>query len=299
MYFLNTGLVLEGGGFRGVYTAGVLEFFMAKKLDFSYVIGASMGACNAVNYVSRQPGRNRAVTMGYVNDSRYLSYLRFLTRGEIFGMDFIFNTLPRKLVPFDYSTFAQNKITCIAVATDCCTGKAVYYEKAGMGEPYVSLILRASSSLPVVSKPVRYQKKILLDGGLSDAVPVKKSMADGNAKNVIVLTRPKGYRKKKSVLLNALSRLLYPRFHGLHKAMENRHKRYNRTMDDIDKLEEQGLALVIRSASELPAGRLERKAENLEAACQQGYEDAMQVHEEILAFAGHTGLQSTKSGIPR
>ena len=281
----NIGLVLEGGGFRGVYTAGVLEFFMEKKLDFPYVIGVSMGACNAVNYVSRQPGRNRAVTIGYINDPRYLSYRRFLTKGEIFGMDFIFNTIPKQLVPFDYRTFFENPTNCITVATDCHTGKAVYYEKNGLGEAYISTLLRASSSLPVISKPVHYKKCVLLDGGLADSIPVGKSMADGNTKNIIVLTRPRGYRKKKSYLLDAMA-LLYPRFRGLQKAMKTRHTIYNKTVDEIDKLQEQGSALVIRPASELPAGRLERNTEKLDAAYQQGYADAVKSYDGIMAFCG-------------
>jgi len=278
-------LVLEGGGLRGVYTSGVLRFFMDNGIFFPYVIGVSMGACNAANYVSRQPERNRIVSIRYVNDARYLSYARLLIRGELFGMKFIFDTLPRSLIPFDFTTFMENDVKCITVVTDCETGEALYYEKKGLGKDYLK-VLQASNSLPFVAKPVHYNGLILMDGGLSDAVPIKKSIDDGNAKNVLILTRPKGYRKKRTRFLLFAS-LRYPRYKGLLNAIATRHARYNETMDFIDQLEQQGRVFVIRPRSALNAGRAERNKDKLYAAYDQGYNDGS---------ASETGLRSFLNG---
>ena len=265
-------LILEGGGLRGVYTSGVLRFFMDKEVYFPYVIGVSMGACNAANYISRQPERNRIVCIRYVNDPRYISYTRLLLRGELFGMNFIFDTIPRSLVPFDFNYFMDNKATCITVVTDCATGKALYYEKKDLDEDYLK-ILQASNSLPFIAKPVHYKGRILMDGGLSDSVPIRKSMDDGNKRHVLVLTRPKGYRKKRHRFLR-LAAIRYTRYKGLCEAMASRHIIYNETMDFIDQHERQGELLVIRPRLPLDAGRAERNKDNLYAVYDQGYSDA-------------------------
>ncbi len=276
------GLILEGGGLRGVYTSGVLRFFMDKGIYFPYVIGVSMGACNAANYISRQPERNRIVCIRYVNDSRYISYTRLLLRGELFGMKFIFDTIPRSLVPFDFNCFMDNKATCITAVTDCDTGNALYYEKKELGEDYLR-ILQASNSLPFISKPVHYKGRILMDGGLSDSVPIRKSMDDGNKRNVLVLTRPKGYRKKRHHFLG-LAAIRYARYKGLCKAMANRHIIYNDTMDFIDQHERQGELLVIRPRLPIDAGRAERNKDKLYAVYDQGYSDASACYPALCSY---------------
>ncbi|MDY6988515.1 MAG: patatin family protein [Thermodesulfobacteriota bacterium] len=268
----HAALVLEGGGFRGVYTSGVLAFFMEKGLHFCYVIGVSMGACNAASYVSRQRERNRIVNIRYVNDGRYMSYLRLLTRGELFGMEFIFDTIPNSLVPFDFKTFMESEQKCFTTVTDCKTGEPVYYEKGELGADYMK-ILRASSSLPYVAKPVHYKGRVLMDGGLSDSVPIQKSIHDGNRKNVLVLTRPKGYRKKRAPFLVS-ARLRYPRYRGLCRSLGTRHLRYNATMEYIDRLEQQAEVFVIRPRFPLEAGRIERNKDKLYAVYDRGYGDA-------------------------
>jgi predicted patatin/cPLA2 family phospholipase len=141
-----TGLVLEGGGMRGVYTAGILEFFLEKALYFPYVIGVSAGACNAISYIAKQKGRNKRVNIEFIRDSRYLSYRNLWKEKSMFGMDFIFDELPNKLVPFDYETFQRTEHTFIVGATDCLTGKPVYFNNHQ--EDNMNVVLRASSSLP-------------------------------------------------------------------------------------------------------------------------------------------------------
>jgi predicted patatin/cPLA2 family phospholipase len=277
-------LILEGGGLRGVYTSGVLRFFMDKGIYFPYVIGVSMGACNAANYVSRQPERNRIVCTRYVNDSRYISYVRLLLRGELFGMKFIFDTIPRSLVPFDFETFMDNNVICITVVTDCDTGKALYYEKKELGKDYMK-ILQASNSLPFIAKPVHYKGRTLMDGGLSDSVPIRKSMNDGNQRNVLILTRPKGYRKKRHHFIR-LAAIRYQRYRGLCEALANRHIIYNETMDFIDQLEQRGELLVIRPQLPLGAGRAERNKDKLYSTYDQGYSDASACYPMLRSYLG-------------
>jgi predicted patatin/cPLA2 family phospholipase len=275
-------LVLEGGGLRGVYTSGVLRFFMGKGIYFPYVIGVSMGACNAANYVSRQPERNRIVCIRYVNDPRYISYSRLLMRGELFGMKFIFDTLPRSLVPFDFKTFMDNDVKCLTVVTDCETGETLYYDKKELGEDYLK-ILQASNSLPFVAKPVHYEGRTLMDGGLTDAVPIRKSIDDGNTRNVLILTRPKGYRKKQPRFIR-FAAMRYSRYKGLCEALASRHKRYNETMDFIDQLEQRGEVLVIRPRLALNVGRAERNKDKLYAAYDKGYSDAATCYKGLRSY---------------
>jgi predicted patatin/cPLA2 family phospholipase len=268
----KTGLVLEGGGLRGVYTSGVLRFFMERNLYFPYVIGVSMGACNAANYLSRQIGRNRIVNIQFVRDRRYLSLWRLLRRGELFGMDFIFDTIPNQLVPFDFQRFARAEEKFWIVATDCFSGDPVYFEKSALGPEFMK-VLQASCSLPFIQKPVPLEGRLLMDGGIADAVPIEKSLADGNERHVLVLTRPQGYRKK-PFPAPRLARLFYPRFPGLCRALASRHERYNRAMECIDTLERKGSAFVIRPGSDLGVGRVERHPDRLHGIFEQGYADA-------------------------
>ncbi|OPL12929.1 MAG: hypothetical protein AVO39_11205 [delta proteobacterium MLS_D] len=279
----NTGLVLEGGGFRGIYTSGVLHWFMERGICFPYVIGISMGACNAASYVSRQAGRNRIVNIEFVHDPRYMSLRRLLVRGELFGMDFIFGTIPRELVPFDFKTFFENDQVCVTVVTDCITGEPVYYEKRDIGDGYMKL-LQASSTLPFVGKPVPLDGRLFMDGGLADSVPLAKSIRDGNGRNVLVLTRPKGYRKKRSPLVNGIARLRYRSLPGVWKTMAFRAERYNAAMNDIDRREAEGGIFVIRPREPVRAGRIDRNKNRLVDAYDQGYEDAEYCQEGLFSY---------------
>ncbi len=268
----NLGLVLEGGGMRGVYTSGVLDFFMDKKLYFPYVIGVSMGACNAASYVSKQRGRNKKININYVNDKRYLSYRSLLRKKELFGMDFIFEELPKSLEIFDFKTFHKAKEKFIIGVTDCKSGKPMYFEKKQCSDDVLKII-RASSSLPIISSIVEYEDFCLLDGGISDPIPIKKSIEDGNKKNVIILTRNKGYIKK-PFKLKFLSKIMYPQYKGLINALINRYKIYNETINYIDKLEKQGKVFVIRPDETLEVNRVERDKNKLINLYDQGYEEA-------------------------
>ena len=277
----NVGLVLEGGGMRGLYTCGVLEYFMENDLYFKYVIGVSAGACNAASYISRQQRRNEKVIIGFVKDWRYMSLRNLILSKSYFGMDFIFDEIPNQHVPFDFRTFYESPGVFLVGATDCQTGKSIYLNKDDLGEQFQAL--RASASLPMLSPIVNYKGYELLDGGISDAIPIKKSIEDGNTKNIIVLTRNKGYRKRPGKF-NALLKLSYRNYPHLIETMQNRYKNYNETLDYIEHLEDEGKALVIRPSNKLEVGRLEKDPQKLYRLLHQGYEDTKRSYERIIEF---------------
>jgi predicted patatin/cPLA2 family phospholipase len=278
----NAALILEGGGLRGTFTSGVLRRFVDDKFYFAYVIGVSMGACNAANYLSLQPERNRIVNTRYVRDKRYLSYRRLLCGGDLFGMNFIFDDLPNRLVPFDLETFLAHPARCITGVSDCVSGEALYYDKNELGGDYLT-VLKASSSLPFIAKPVEYRGRFLMDGGLTDSIPVRRAAEDGWKKRVVVLTRPAGYRKKPSSLPGIFLRR-YRAFPGLLKNLKERHLHYNETLDHIEALESRGEIFVIRPGEDLPAGRVEKDISKIYLTYDAGYAAADACFEKLLAY---------------
>lgn len=277
----NVGLVLEGGGMRGLYTCGVLEFFMEKDLYFNYIIGVSAGACNAVSYISKQRGRNKKVNLDFIKDWRYMSFKSLILKKSFFGMDFIFDEIPRKHVPFDFETFHKAECKFIVGTTDCKTGKPFYLNKEDLTDGFHGL--RATSSLPLISPIVNFKGKELLDGGISDSIPILKSIKDGNMKNIIILTRNKDYRKTPMKHVNLL-KIKYNKYPNLIKTMADRYKNYNETLDYIETLEREGKAIVIRPLKELKVGRLEKNKAKLLDLFEQGYEDAKNSYEKIMEF---------------
>ncbi|MCL2720999.1 MAG: patatin family protein [Treponema sp.] len=278
----NAALVLEGGGLRGTFTSGVLRRFTDDKLYFKYVIGVSMGACNAANYVSLQPERNRIVNTRYVRDSRYISYRRLFFGGDLFGMNFIFSEIPNKLIPYDLKTFLDNPMRCITVATDCLTGNALYFDKNDLGSDYLT-VLKAASSLPFFAKPVEYGGTTLMDGGLSDAIPVRRAADDGFKKRVVILTRQKGYRKKPSRMPKFMLNR-YKKLSGLLQNMETQYSRYNETIDHIEELEVKGEIFVIRPDTPPAAGRVERNVTKIYQTYDQGYKTACKCFSQLLEY---------------
>ena len=278
----RTALIVEGGGLRGVFAAGVLRFFMDRHLYVPYVIGVSSGACNCANYISRQPERNRIVNIEYINDNRYINYIRWLLKGELFGMDFLFDILPNQLEPFDYETFTKSEQRLLITVTDCISGRALYIDRHASYDGFLN-VLRASCSLPLASHPVRHEGKVLMDGGIADSVPVNKSVIDGNQKHILILTQPKGYRKKPTSLSRFVG-LRYKAFPELCRAATNRHINYNITMDRIDDMERNGEAFVIRPARKLIVSRVERNKDKLNKVYHLGYEDALQSWKKLRFY---------------
>lgn len=276
----GTGLVLEGGGMRGVYTAGVLESFLENGVTFPYVIGVSAGACNAASYLSQQIGRNKRVNLEFISDPRYLSWQNYFRNKELFGMEFIFHEIPLKLIPFDFNAFYQNKAEFVIGTTDCLTGDPVYFKKSDYGQEMLT-VLKASSSLPFVSQEIMFKGRYLLDGGISDSIPLLKAKKDGYGKNVVVLTRNEGYTKKPS-RFSFMVKKRYPNYPGLQRALINRYKMYNDTINNMIEEEKKGNIIIIRPSNPIKVGRLERNANRLEELYQQGYEDGLASMKSIL-----------------
>jgi len=278
----NAALVLEGGGLRGTFTSGVLRRFVDDKLYFEYVIGVSMGACNAANYLSLQPERNRIVNTRFVRDSRYLSYRRLFLGGDLFGMNFIFDEIPNKLIPYDLKTYLENPMRCITVTIDCVTGESLYYDKNNLGNDYLE-VLKASSSLPLIAKPVKYNGRFLMDGGLSDPIPIRHAAEDGFKKRVVVLTRQRGYRKTPSKMPKILL-LRYRKFPGLLQNIKTQYLHYNETIDHIEELEARGEIFVIRPKEKPPAGRVERDVSKIYLTYDLGYAAASECFPQLLEY---------------
>ncbi|HEU5139207.1 MAG TPA: patatin family protein [Bacillales bacterium] len=281
----NVGLVLEGGGMRGVYTAGVLEFFMEHNLFFPYNIGVSAGAGIASSYISRQVGRNRKVNVEYASHPGYISFKNWLLRRGLFGMDLIFDKIPNELVPFDFGSFREAKERFIVGTTDCQTGQAVYYDKDQYDSKDFLTVLRASSSLPFMAPIIEFEGKPLLDGGITDPIPVKKSEKDGNDKNVLVLTRSDGYLKRKLRLKWLLNRK-YPQYQGLVEAMQKRFFVYNETAEYIEQQQNDGNVFVIKPSREPEVRRIERNPKKLLGLYRHGYEDARSLYPQLRDWLG-------------
>ena len=269
----GVGLVLEGGGMRAAYTAGVLDAFMDAGVDLSYVIGVSAGANAGSDYVVGQRERNYKVFVEFAADRRYAGYANLLRERSWFGMRFLFETLPDELAPFHYEEFRRSPRTLVAGLTDCATGEPAYFSQRDYdGRWFVRTVLRASSSLPILSPTVEVQGRRYADGGVSDPIPIAKAIADGNARNVVVLTQNAGYRKEAQPL-GAAGSLLLARYPGLRRALRARHDRYNACLDSLDQLEKAGLAFVLRPAAALVVDRMERDVAKLETLYRQGYDE--------------------------
>lgn len=275
------GLVLEGGGMRGLYTCGVLEYFMEKDLYFNYIIGVSAGACNAVSYISKQRGRNEKVNINFVKNWRYMSFRNFILNKSFFGMDFIFDEIPKKHVTFDFDTFYKSDCNFKIGVTDCNTGKPSYLSKEDIGDSFHAL--RATASLPMLSPIVNYKGNEYLDGGISDSIPIVKSIEDGNRKNIIVLTRDKSYRKS-PVRFEGLLKIKYKNYPLLLETMRKRYEIYNNTLDYIEELEAKGDAFVIRPTEIVKVGRLEKDSQKLYELLHKGYRDTKVSYEKIIEF---------------
>lgn len=263
-------LILEGGGNRGVFTAGVLDYLMEQKMEFSYVAGVSAGACNAVDYVSKQPGRTKKCMILEDKEYRYITVGNVIKNKSLFDMDMLFDRYPNEIFPFDFDTYFHSETECELVVTNCGTGKAEYLSEKEDRQRLMD-ICRASSSLPVVSPMVELDGEYYLDGGIADSIPVIHSMKKGYRKNVVILTRNYGYRKSKPGKSRPLYVAAFREYPNLLNSLLNRYRNYNRTLDLIEKWEKEGHIFVIRPEME-PVGRAERDQEKLSAFYSHGYD---------------------------
>lgn len=278
---IEAGLVVEGGGMRGVYTAGVLDYFMEKNLYFDDCYGVSAGACHISSYVSKQIGRSIKVTLDYINDKRYCSVNSLIKTGDMFGVEMLYDLIPNKLELYDYDTFNKFKGNFYSVVTNCKTGKAEYMKIKDMKKDIIAV--RASSSLPLLSRIVEINGKEYLDGGITDSIPIKKSIKDGHKKNVVILTRDKTYRKSKPKFLSFF-KLKYKKYPNLVKAIENRYKMYNETLDFLEEEKAKNKVFIIQPKLPVKISRIEKDKDKLKALYNQGYEDAKELYEDLMKF---------------
>ena len=267
----QAGLVLEGGGMKGMYTAGVLDFFLDKGLDFSSVYGVSAGACHMCSYLSKQRGRALDVGIDYLDSKKYCSVESLLTTGDLFNVKTAYHLIPEYLNPYDYATFDRYEGRAYAVVTNIVTGKPEYLRIRDMKKDIDAI--RASASLPLVSRNVKIGGKLYLDGGIADAVPIQKSILDGNRKNVVILTKEGGYVRKPTSHLE-LIKLRYLKYPKVYELMAKRHIAYNKMLEYLAKQQENGQAFVIRPKKKSDVGRIEKDAEKLKALYEEGYRDA-------------------------
>jgi predicted patatin/cPLA2 family phospholipase len=284
MGLINAALVLEGGGLRGNYSAGVMDALLDGGIDFPYIIGVSAGVSYGCSYASKQRGRNLEILTKYRKDRRYTSFRNLITTGNFFGMDFIYYEIPQRLVPFDYDCFIQNPCRFISVCTDCETGEVVYIDKSSQFSmrEYMT-ILKASSSLPYISKIVEFQGRKLLDGAIVDAVPIKKAQTDGHDRKVVILTQPAGFRKREEPHPPPV--LFYRKYPQLIAALGRRVAAYNATMDCIEEEEKQGRCIVLRPSVDLGVGRTEKSVEKLVRLYELGISDGKNALNAIKSYS--------------
>ncbi len=279
----RAGLVLEGGGMKGIYTAGVLDLFLDKGLEFSSVYGVSAGACHMCSYLSKQRGRALDVCTDYLDMKGYCSVESLVFTGDIFNVDMCYHLIPDYLYPYDGEAFARYEGRAYSVVTNIVTGRAEYLRIRDM-KTDIDMV-RASASLPLVSRNVKIGGSLYLDGGLSDSIPLQKSVTDGNRKNVVVMTKETGYRRKPvdSAQL-ALIKARYLKYPKVAELMAERHIAYNECLDYIDRLQRKGQVFVIRPKKASSVGRIERDKEKMTALYEEGYADAEACYGDLTAY---------------
>lgn len=275
------GLILEGGGMRGIYTAGVLDFFIEKNIEVDITIGVSAGSCHASSYLSKQYKRAYNATVDYINDKRYLSFSNLIKTGSIFGMDFMFNKIPNELNIYDYDTFAKSKSKFVVVATNCETGSPEYFELKDLKKEII--YMQASCSIPMFANIVEIDDFKLVDGGVSDSIPIEYSLNQGYKKNIVVLTRDITYTKNKQKFLPIVNKK-YKKYPNLVKAIENRHLNYNKSLTLVNQLEKDGDVLVIRPKKPVNVSQIEKNAKKLTSLYEEGYDNAKELYDKILDF---------------
>ena len=281
---INATLVLEGGASRGIFTAGALDYVMEQNLELSHVIGVSMGACNGVDYVSKQIGRTKDCI---IHDKEgiefYFGPREMIRHKSVMNMDLLFHDFPSDIYPFDIDTYKESKAICEVVATNCYTGKATYFHNCEDMKILMQMC-RASCSMPVIAPITEIEGIPYLDGGVADSIPLKRAMTYGNRKIVLILTRNFNYRKKAPKRpLSHLYKRVYKEYPYLVEALLTRHIRYNRVMEKIEEYEKKGYIYVLRP--KLPMiPHMEKNKEKLDEFYQHGYLLMKEDYQNLLRY---------------
>ncbi len=279
---MKTGLVLEGGAMRGMFTAGVLDVMMENGIELDGSIGVSVGAAFGCNYKSKQIGRVIRYNTKFCKDKRYCGIGTLLKTGNIYSTEFCYGEVPLCHDVFDFDTYERNPMAFYVVCTNIETGQAVYHKYEGWADNGFDWI-RASASMPMVSQIVEIGAYKLLDGGVTDAIPVRYFEKIGYDKNIVILTRPKNYQKKKNSFM-PLIKQKYKKYPKLIEALENRHLVYNETLSYIAEREKEGALFVIRPEVELPVSRVEKNPQKLRMAYEMGRKTAKEKLSGMISF---------------
>ena len=270
----KAGLVLEGGGMRGIFTIGVLDNFMDRGIRFPYVVGVSAGACNALSYLSGQRGRAKFSNIDMLDKYHFISFRHLVTKGNIMDFDLLFHKLPEEIYPYDYQALARSSERFEAVTTSCITGKACYFEEKNDPKRVIDIV-KASSTLPFVC-PISYvDGEPMLDGGVADSIPVERAVSQGFDNNLVVLTRNRGYRKPDKP--TRVPFFMYRKYPSAKEAIRSRNAMYNRQMELVERMEDEGRVVVLRPQKPIEVGRMERDTNKMLALYQEGYDLAAKI----------------------
>ena len=264
----KTALVLEGGGMRGVFTSGVLDAFMKHDLTFPYVVAVSAGACNGMSYVSHQPRRARISNIDYLARYKYIGLRHLVTQGCIFDRELLYDKFPNQYLPFDFDTFFSSPMTFEMVTTNCLTGQPMYLSERHDRQRALDIV-RASSSLPYVSKIVDVDGIPMLDGGIVDSIPLQHAIDMGHPTNVLVLTRNRGYRDTGKDM--KIPRFIYRKYPRLRVVLSRRLAAYNAQLEYVERMEDEGRVICIRPARPLVVDRIYKEIAKLERLYEEGY----------------------------
>ena len=270
----NMGLVLEGGGMRGVFTCGVLDYFMDKGIEFPYGVGVSAGACNGLSYMSHQRGRARYSNIELLDKYHYIGLKHLWYQHSILDQKLLYELFPEEILPYDYEAYRNNPSRFEMVTTNCVTGRACYLEEK-KDKIRLLAIAKASSSLPYVCPITYVDGRPMLDGGIVDSIPVERAISQGYERNVVVLTRNRGYRKDEKDI--RVPRFVYKRYPRLRVVLSNRCKAYNQQLEMVERMEDEGRIVVIRPERPVVVNRIERDIKKLTALYEEGYACAEKV----------------------
>ena len=266
---VHTGLVLEGGGMRGVFTSGVLDALMKHEVYFPYVVAVSAAACNGLSYMSRQPRRARWSNIDMLQKYDYISLRSLVQNGSIFDPNILYERFPNEIVPFDYETYRENPAIYEIVTTNCLTGRAEYLTEK-TDPKRLTAIVKASSSLPYVAQITEVDGVPMLDGGIVDSIPVVRAIDKGYSPNVVILTRNRGFRSSEPDI--KVPKFFYKDYPRLRVALSRRTEEYNKQLDLIERMEEWGEVVVIRPERPMEVGRITQDTEKLERLYEEGFQ---------------------------
>lgn len=272
-----SGIILEGGTFRPIFSAGIMDALLEHDILFPYCIGVSAGISFGYSYVSKQKGRNLEILLNFRKDKRYIGTRNLIKHKSLFGLDFVYDEIPNKLYPFDWDTFNQYDGKVVVGVTNANTGKVEYLD--GKDTDKKCTVLQATCAMPMFFPAINWKENLYYDGGLTDSIPIKKAIADGNEKNLIILTRPKGYQRTLGKDSKIAMRMLRNKYPAMVEVLRDRPKMYNETVAFCEELEKQGKAVILRP--EYPIESLEKNLDTIEKNYRHGYDMAVSKLKEI------------------